>query len=351
MFPLIQYPVAHWRSGCVPPLAHYFAEVKSPRNEQMDAFEDDPHPRSDSRRSAPLIYKCQSCNELGDECHRLAVPIYIDASVHGSWKAHLDNAVSAINRAAPGLNLHVVSDEKSSNIRIYGTSENGVSTKGNFLSFKHRNQAEIYLCHNNRNMKRSSVHELLHALGYNMDCDIDFQFGQLKISELVRFDPHSIMLYCESASEEPVQRSKSEAAKLSKAKGRDIEEMSEVDKLVLNLIYRPCRCKSLDYNPHRSSVTGMWYCGRRVMDRHNHPSHDLTDGRCGPNNSANCPACRTLSNSRVRQLLDEGKWQGWSGLVYCGRRFGKVLVELRHDGYCGPNNGPSCPECKKILIP
>ena len=41
--------------------------------------------------------------------------------------------------------------------------------------------------------------------------------------------------------------------------------------------------------------------------------------------------------------VEKGKWQGWTGQVYCGRKFG--VQEPGHNGLCGPNNGPPCPEC------
>ena len=93
----------------------------------------------------------------------------------------------------------------------------------------------------------------------------------------------------------------------------------------------------------------MWYCGRYVMTRHNYPAENTTDGYCGKNNWANCPACRTLKNDKVNELVRRGKWQGWSGLFYCGKYFGKQGGG--HDGYCGPNNGHPCPDCARILIP
>ena len=116
------------------------------------------------------------------------------------------------------------------------------------------------------------------------------------------------------------------------------KKMSELDKVGLNLLYRTC--KGPNYNPRVSDITGMWYCGRKVMEDHNNPFKSITDS-CGPNDSANCHACKTLRNDRIMALWNDGKWQGWSGLVYCGKNY---------DGYsCGPDSGQPCPECKKIL--
>jgi len=75
---------------------------------------------------------------------------------------------------------------------------------------------------------------------------------------------------------------------------------------------------------------------------------------CGPTNGCNCSACMQL-DIQNRKLP-----QGWlvntdgfaarrsaqNGLFYCGRR---VLVGVFGcDGYCGPNNGPSCDSCQKL---
>lgn len=76
------------------------------------------------------------------------------------------------------------------------------------------------------------------------------------------------------------------------------------------------------------------------MDGHNKPASSTTDGRCGPNNGPNCPSCRVLKNPKLKNKMGSQRWQGWSGLVYCGNYFGKM--GNGHDGYCGPNNGISC---------
>ena len=85
------------------------------------------------------------------------------------------------------------------------------------------------------------------------------------------------------------------------------------------------------------------------MMEHDNPALGTTDGYCGPTNWANCPACRTLKCDALERIWTKNKWQGWSGLVYCGREFGKKVPG--HDGFCGPNNGIPCPECSKILYP
>lgn len=329
-------------------------EALEKANKQMDKY--------DARLHCTLFYKLQSLQKLGEEKNRVHVPIYIEKrdsskTVDSSWYSHLHNAIAAINLAAPGLYLQEVDHLQGAKVQIYGTSKETAFTRYNILT---SSVAEIYLYHKWSGKKRTSVHELLHALGFaheqkrgdgsrevaiDTEKNNDRQYTpETSVLGITRFDPFSIMLYSEKhlvrkPEGDTVWKLKPQSEKLN-------EEMSEVDKVGLNLMYRPC--KSQHYNPHLSDVTGMWYCGREVMDRHNHPAARIVY-RCGPSESANCHACRVLRNNKVLKLNDGNKWQGWSGLFYCGKYFGKVASG--HDGYCGPNNGPPCPECKKILLP
>ena len=81
------------------------------------------------------------------------------------------------------------------------------------------------------------------------------------------------------------------------------------------------------------------YFGKKYRDH---------DGHCGPVLGPNCHACRVLNSDRVVSLWKKGKWQGWTGQVYCGRWFG--VQGPGHNGYCGPNNGPPCRECFNELL-
>ena len=114
------------------------------------------------------FYKCQSLQSLGEESDRVDVPIYIDhesdGGVHKEWEPHLNNAIAAINQAAPGLNLHKVSDLTKAKVLIYGTRKKKSSTNGDILSSQ---CAKIFLHNGRSNKKRTSVHELLHALGFD----------------------------------------------------------------------------------------------------------------------------------------------------------------------------------------
>ena len=213
-------------------------------------------------------------------------------------------------------------------------------------------------------MKRTSVHELLHALGFahehqaedasiflDIKCPPGHKFYNQcaplpDVCHLTPMDPFSILMYREGYERGYLfRKADSDPVWNLKRAGEVNNEMSELDKVSLNLLFRPCR--SAEYNPVRSPDTGMWYCGRPIMQDHNRPAASTTDGRCGPDNWANCPACRCLKNSVVDEFVSDGRWQGWSGLVYCGEYFGEQ--EPGHDGYCGPNQGPPCPECANIL--
>ena len=75
----------------------------------------------------------------------------------------------------------------------------------------------------------------------------------------------------------------------------------------------------------------------------------MTDGRCGPDDGPNCPAWRTFRTKKMDELNKKGKFQGYSGMVYWGKK-----IEERGKGddkLCGPSNGPPCDEClKEILV-
>ena len=173
-------------------------------------------------------------------------------------------------------------------------------------------ESAIYLGDNLKlfNLKRTAVHHLLHCLGFQHE----YERKDAELFPLAAFDPYSVML-----SEED-----------------KVEGISELDKVGLNLIFPPCT--GTDCSPEKDEETGMYYCGREVMERHNIPYANIVD-RCergGPN----CPACRTLGKPKG----SDNKWQGWSGFVYCGEKKKEPDGEI-----CGPHNGLPCEDCRKVI--
>lgn len=316
-------------------------------------------------KDCKAFYMDQSRHTLGQDRDRQKVPIYISGNVHPDWISFLTKGIAEINEACPGV--HLFQAEKcESEVYIQGSASAEVCSTYWDIARRPHKQVRITLVddYSRKRMKRTSVHELLHALGaqhehqaadadsflYN-ECPREHkQFNQFvpnaNFIKVTRRDPFSIMMYPEGNKNYLHRKEGSDTVWNLKASNEMNNEMSELDKVGLNYMYPPCR--SAAYNPQLSSVTGMWYCGRHVMQNHNRPAESTTDDRCGPTMGANCPACRSLENPVVNILSQSGRWQGWSGLVYCGDYFGKQ--EPGHDGYCGPNNGPPCPQCKDILL-
>ena len=322
-------------------------------------------------------YQLQTIHTLGESTDRFLVPIWIATNissrrdikakttvknVHESWIDHLKKTIEDINVAAPGLHLYQVDSESDDHkISIYGIKGKEAYTRMGDIS--EGKKSHIYLGDRRSHKNRTSTHEILHALGfehehqrYDAPISVDEYIDEIDSEEreqidkksdvigLTRFDPFSIMLY----SECKLKRKPEDDPIWVLKETKDINiEMSELDKVGLNIVYKPCEHDG--YQPEISPVTGLYYCGRKVMTRHNYPWENTTDGFCGPNNWSNCPACRVLKTDRMDEIFKEDKWQGWSGLVYCGKWFG--VQDDGHDGYCGPDNGPPCPECANILNP
>ena len=316
---------------------------------------------------AKSFYQCQTRHTLGKPEDKKKITITMMGNLLSKWKRHLRTAVVDINEAAPGLSLHLVEWTRSlpSTIQVHGCSGETFVTHGNILDSRY-DTVKIELgddTNDNDFMKATALHELLHALGFDhehqrndasyyvtyhgtRDSDEDWydQFApQEGFQGLTTFDPFSVMFYPESNK---LKRREGNPA-WDKKPGKEMNiELSELDKVGLNILYPPCR--SADYNPYISNETGMWYCNRNVMENHNRPAKSTTNGDCSIN-WANCPSCRTLKNDVVTQFLEEDRWQGSSGLVYCGQYFGKQGPG--HDGYCGPDYGTPCPRCRYFILP
>ena len=122
--------------------------------------------------------------------------------------------------------------------------------------------------------------------------------------------------------------------------------MSELDKLSLNIVY-PVNCSyGVDFHP-KIGQSGLYYWGREVMKGHNFPAEDISNGIWGPDFGPNCHAWRVLKTDKMDQLNSKGKFQGYSGMVYWGRKF--EIKKDHHDGFWGPDNGPPWDECESEL--
>lgn len=117
---------------------------------------------------------------------------------------------------------------------------------------------------------------------------------------------------------------------------KNIKGLSELDKVVLNLLFTPCMTNV--YKPRVSRKTGLMYCGRRVIANHNQPARPITDGHCGPGDGGNCPSCITIKEQTV------GKHQGWSAMVYCGVT-DPTDIQIFLDDCCGPSYGTPFQSC------
>ena len=221
------------------------------------------------------FYKTQSLQYLGEETDRESVPIWIAGynnsssefeDVASSWIEHIQRAISDINEAVPGLNLHTVSEKSKAIIKMAGNRKKSCYTMGRILS---GGSAEIYLYSGWNNKKRTSCHELLHALGFGHehqrpDRDYSIEVGSdtsqyMKLDDLygvTRFDPYSIMLYPE---DEKYLRRSGDPVWFTKPSHELNVKMSELDKMGVNNLYRPCT--RTGYSPVIGS-TGLFYCGR-----------------------------------------------------------------------------------------
>ena len=227
-------------------------------------------------RSPGEYYKIQSLQRLGERIEQVCVPIWIEhdrrsselSYVAPSWIEHLKQTIRDINEVAPGLCLYTTNDKFIAKVLICGTDENECFTSSNILDLNF-SPAKVCLHDGWHQMRRTSCHELLHALGFGHEhqrrdrsgsidvksegaqyCEKDELFG------LTRFDPFSIMLYPEDGI---LSRNSGDRVWFTKPHKELNREMSELDKVSLNNLYRPC--KGPRYSPSRG-FTGLWYCGR-----------------------------------------------------------------------------------------
>ena len=220
-----------------------------------------------ARTKCTIYYKMQSQNDLKDERHNVA--IWYDGSVHSSWKPHLKQAIRDINTAAPGLYLYEIDYKNRANICVFGVFSGNPHCIGDITNPR---GATVNLKHDWSNKKRTSIHELLHALGLAHEHQRNDSDKSLAVEStgkgtmenfrpqqdfhgITRFDPFSIMLYCEGEYKEAkVKRNGDDPVWAIVPPGEKNDTLSELDKVGLNLLYPPCRTGS--YQPCKSRVTG-----------------------------------------------------------------------------------------------
>lgn len=263
---------------------------------QSNRIDDFVRAAEDGEVDCRKFYQMQSQQELRDEKDVVKVPIWISdpkearltdtkshiplKPVHRDWLPHLANAIRDINNAAPGLNLWETTDWEKAKVVIYGITDwidddPEKPTRPDALGNIHPNatqKARIRLPDGWPNKKRSSCHELLHALflqheqkrsdgekylNYNPDGDDHYQIKPAKdIVGITRFDPFSIMLYPEG--DDFKRKSGDKVWNLKNPEELNVE-MSELDKVGLNIIF--CPCQRPHYSP-KKGLNGLWYCGR-----------------------------------------------------------------------------------------
>ena len=293
-----------------------------------------------------------------------------DYCIDNKWKAPIESAIKIVESKVPGITFSQASDgtclsKPLKQIRFYSdpSEVHRAFTKGNVLNY---DSANIQCGASWSSKDGTALHELLHALGAqhehkrkdrkNWGVDVDDkkvpdkkkrQYETADGSLLTRFDPHSIMNYsnCRFKLESNLPVYFSGTPLQGKKR---LTRLSPLDELGMNILYPPAKRNDnkLKYDPKRSHVTGLWYCGREgATDHINYPGTTIST-QCGPDRGPNCAACRVLKNEYIKERNEDGDlmWQGSSGRFYCGKFFGKQ--GKHHDGNCGPNNGTSCSKCK-----
>ena len=89
------------------------------------------------------------------------------------------------------------------------------------------------------------------------------------------------------------------------------------------------------------------YCGRRLGG----DAIPGSDGVCGPTSGPACPSCDRFLASLVNDDGDAVSWgsnAAFSEILYCGRYKGASAIP-GSDGDCGPDDGPPCDACRRLL--
>lgn len=317
-----------------------------------------------------LYYRSQHKHTFNANDKHADIPVHI-GEINQDWVSHIEYAIKSINAVTPGLNLFLTPDIQKSMIAIgeyESTTEDKDYTKiaytNGSIASKGRSFIHLGRNWNKEQMKGTSVHELMHALGFyhemqRKDSDLYLEFKdreklnnnyQNRFDAITRFDPFSVMMYSES---DQMKRKNVDDIWLQKTSKGRAQELSELNKVALNLKFKPC--KRPQYIPAIHENMGMVYCGRKVMLNHSQVGKNTTNGNCGKHNWANCAACRVFLRfevenkpveiQKLKKCLDKGKWQGLSGLFYCGKDLSSWFTVRK----CGPDNGDPCSDCEKDL--
>lgn len=123
--------------------------------------------------------------------------------------------------------------------------------------------------------------------------------------------------------------------------------LSELDKITMNLLFKPAPPTDEEleefpgipmYTPQKGS-SGFYHCGREVLNTSLCGGRIDGDARCSSNNngiSISCPSCRVYKTKAADDLIEAGKWIGFSGLIYCG------------SSSCNVNEGLNCQACHQM---
>ncbi|CAG2210389.1 unnamed protein product [Mytilus edulis] len=299
-----------------------------------------------------IYYRSQHIHTFDDNSVPMKVEICVEKDrLHIKWHDHIQTAINKISIAAPGIQF----------IRTDSKEPSNEST--NYIKIGIDNpilKDEVYTCFTNgyplvhlgeewdgNSKAGTSIHEILHALGFGhimerfdsnlylnvktdgLDSNHAYQYtSNPSYGMLTRFDPFSIMMYSEN---DYMKRAEGDKIWDLKKGPERLQEMSELDKVALNLMYKPCKSNSeYPYSPVLSESTNMLYCGRDVMKSHNQNVPPTISSKCGPNIWANCPSCRVFKDLKNSY------------------RFGTTILS---DGVCGPDQGIPCTDCGKQLKP
>ena len=291
----------------------------------------------------------------------------MDDALDDSWKDSLREAVQAINEAAPGLSLSITEDKKLAFIHVLAIDKKEPYTEveGNILIRSSTKNFVTKICLGKWKddwKKGVCIHELLHALGfhhehqdaiaapyilYRLDSGKQITINENELGFIWWESMRTTLYPCEK------EHAESNVCKwvLKEYPTKVNTEFDEHDRIGLNLAYSLCVDMTANNTGYRPKLgrNGIYYCGREVMFGRTFPDEEY-DHLCGPDKGPNCPACRTIKSPKVKKILEGGRWQGMTGRVYCGRPFIEpAKLSEMHDGMCGMDDGPACPDCNKVL--